>query len=161
MPLINNLPPNNLPVIPDDMKKLLSNKKDISTFCYLKNASNADKLTFTKNIFIAGKSFVFPKKSDEKGGGPFQHSWLEIFPWLCYSVIEDGACCMYCVLFNGGSFGRKIQLIHNPFKTWSDVQRCCRRHSVSKTGIHSKSIDSYKEILSRFLGRKSRSAVNQ
>ena len=69
--LINNLPANNLPVLSDDMNKLLGNKKDISTFCSLKNVINADKLTFTKNIFIPGKSFVFPKKSDEKGDRPF------------------------------------------------------------------------------------------
>ena len=50
--LINNLPANNLPVICNDMNKLLGNKKDISTFCSLNNASNADKLTFMKNIFI-------------------------------------------------------------------------------------------------------------
>ena len=63
------------------MKKLLGNKKDNSTFCSLINFSKVDKLTFIKNIFIPGKSFIFPKKSDEKGDRPFQHSWLEIFPW--------------------------------------------------------------------------------
>ena len=66
MTLINNLPANNLPVIYDDMKKLLGNKKDISTFCSLKNVTNADKLTFIKNSLIPGKYFVFPKNSDEK-----------------------------------------------------------------------------------------------
>ena len=117
MTLINNLPANNLPVISDDVKNLLGNRKDISTFCSLRNVSNADKLTFIKTIFIPAKSFVFPKKSDEKGDRPFQHRWLEIFPWLCYSVIEDGAYCMYCVLFKSGSSGRKIQLVHTPFNT--------------------------------------------
>ena len=116
MTLINNLPANDSPVISDEMKKLLGNKKDISTFCSLKNITNADKLTFIKNFFIPGKSFVFPKKSDEKDDRPFQHSWLEIFPWLCYSLIEDGAYCMHCVLFNGGSPGRKIQLVHTPLR---------------------------------------------
>ena len=54
MTVINNLPANNLPVISDDIKKLLGNRKDISRFCSLKNFSNADKLTFIKNIFIPG-----------------------------------------------------------------------------------------------------------
>ena len=76
--------------------------------CVIKGVSNTDKLAFIKNIFIPGKSFFFPKKSNEKGDQPFQHSWLEIFPWLCYSLIEDGACYMYCDLFNGGLSGRKI-----------------------------------------------------
>ena len=56
-------------------KKLLGNKKDISTFCSLKNISNADKLSFIKNIFIPGKYFVFPKKWDQKGDRPFQLSY--------------------------------------------------------------------------------------
>ena len=152
--VINNLPANNLPVTSDDIKKLLGNRKDVSTFCSLKNVSNADKLTFIRNIFIPGKSFGFPKKSDEKGDRPFQHSWLENFPWLCYSLMEDGAYCMYCVLFNGGSSGRKIQLVHTPFKTWSDAQHCFRKHSESKTGIHSKSMDNYKEFLKQVFGKK-------
>ena len=138
MTVINNLPTNNFPVISDDIKKLLGNRKDIITFCSLRNVTNADKLTFMKNIFIPGKSFVFPKKNDEKGDRLFQHSWLEIFHWLCYSLIKDRAYCMYCVLFHGGSSGRKIQLVHTPFKTWSDARRCFRKRSESKTGIHSK-----------------------
>ena len=136
------------------MKKLLGNKKDISTFCSLKNVSNADKLAFIKNIFIPGKSHVFPKKRDEKGDRPFQHSWLELFQWLCYSLIGNGAYCMYCVLFNGGSYGRKIQLVHTPFKTLSDAQHCFRRHSESKTGIHSKSMNNHKEFLTQVSEKK-------
>ena len=42
--LINNSPANNLLLISDDMKKLLGNKKDIRTFCSLKNTSKADEL---------------------------------------------------------------------------------------------------------------------
>ena len=78
MTLINNLTANNLPIISDDMKMLLGNKKRISTFCSLKNVNNADKLTYMKNTIIVGKLFVFPKKSDEKDDRPFQPSWLEL-----------------------------------------------------------------------------------
>ena len=42
MTVINKLPASNLAVISDDIKKLLGNRKDISTFCSLKNVSNAD-----------------------------------------------------------------------------------------------------------------------
>ena len=64
------------------MKKLLGNKKDISTFCSLKNVSNANNLTFMKNIFFLGKSFGFPNKSDEKSDRTFQYNWLELLPCL-------------------------------------------------------------------------------
>ena len=80
------------------MKKLFGNNKDITTFFSLENVSNADKLTFIKNIFIPRKSSFFSKKSDGKGDRPVQQSWLEIFPWLCYSLIEDGKYFMYCFI---------------------------------------------------------------
>ena len=79
MTIINNVPANNLPVISDDMKKLLGNKNDIGTFFSLKNVSNAGKLNFIKNILIPGKSFVFPKKCDEIGDRPFHVLGWEFF----------------------------------------------------------------------------------
>ena len=71
MTLINNLQVNNLQIVSNNIKKIMGNKKYISTFCSLKSLSNADKLTFMKNIFIPGKSFGLPKESDEKGYKPF------------------------------------------------------------------------------------------
>ena len=94
--LINNLLANNLPIIFVDMEKLLSNKKDTSTFGSLKNVSNADKLIFTKNIFIPCKSFVFRKKSDDKVDRPFQHSAilsLKMWHIACTVVLNGGSSC--------------------------------------------------------------------
>ena len=86
--VINTLPANKLPVVSDDIKKFFGNRKDISTFCSLKNVSNADKLTSIKNISVPGKSFVFLKKSDEKGDRPFQHSCLEILGYYGAGVVS-------------------------------------------------------------------------
>ena len=61
---------------------------------------------------------------------------------------------MCYVLFNGGSSGRKTKLVHTHFKTWSDAQRCFRRYSESKSEIHRKSIDNYKEFLKQVSGKK-------
>ena len=61
---------------------------------------------------------------------------------------------MHCVLFNGGSSDKKIQLVHTPFKTSSDTQCCFRRHSQSRTGMHSKSMDNYKEFLKQLSWKK-------
>ena len=47
-----------------------------------------------------------------------------------------------------------MQLVHTPFKAWSDAHRCFRRDSESKTGIHSKSMDNYKEFLKQVSGKK-------
>ena len=73
---------------------------------------------------------------------------------LCYSLIEDGVYCMYCVLFKGGSSGRKIELFHTPFKKWIDVQRCFRKHSESESGIQSQLTDNYNEFLKQVCGKK-------
>ena len=43
-----------------------------------------------KNIFIPGKAFGFPKKSDKKSDKTFQHNCLDLLLWLCYSVLEEG-----------------------------------------------------------------------
>ena len=64
---------------------ILGKKMDISTFCSFKNVNNADKPNVMKNIFISGKSFAFPKKSDAQGERSFQHSWFELSPWLLLS----------------------------------------------------------------------------
>ena len=105
--LIASMPANNFTIASNDMKKLLGNKKCICFFCSLKNVSNADKLTFMKNIFIPGKSLGLLKKIDEKSEKSF-------FIWFCCSSIEDEAYCMHCILFNGGLSERKIQLVHTP-----------------------------------------------
>ena len=138
MTLINNLLANNLPIIFDDMEKWLGNKKGTSTFGSLKNVSNADQLIFTKNIFIPCKSFVFRKKSDDKVDRPFQHSAI-------FSLNMGHIGCT--VLLNGGSSCRKIKLVNTPFKAWSDVQSCFRRHSESNTGILTKLMNNYKEFV--------------
>ena len=127
--LRNNQPANNLSIIYGDMKKFLHNKRNISTFYPLKNVSYINKLNLMEVIFIPDKSFVFPKKSDEKGDRPFQHSCLELLSWLYYCLIQYGAYYMYCVLFMSGSSGKKIRLFHTLFNTRNDVLRCFRRHS--------------------------------
>ena len=108
-----------------------------------------------KKIFIPRKKY-FPKKSGEKADRPFQLSWWKIFSWLCYSLIENEAYCMYCVLFNSDSSGSdwKIQLVRTPFKAWSDAQCCFKRQSESKTGVNSKAMYKYKGFLKHVFRKK-------
>ena len=64
-------------------------------------------------MFRPRKSYVFPRLS-EKNKRSFKYEWLDLFPWLCYSVSEDGAYCLSCVLF-GDCFPRKTSRITRLF----------------------------------------------
>ena len=76
-----------------DFNKILDCKKDVSTLTKLKNVSNAEKLKLMRSIFVPSKSYVFPVTVRH-----FKYDWLKQYPWLCYSPIEDGAYCLYCVI---------------------------------------------------------------
>ena len=47
-----------------------------------------------QNVFIPDKSFVFPTTQRL-----FLHRWFKIFPWLCYSLVEDVTYCLPCLPF--------------------------------------------------------------
>ena len=70
-----------------------------------------------RSVFVASKSYVFPVTVRH-----FNYDWLEQYPWLCYSPIEDGAYCLYCVLFASTSSSRGVQLVHIPYCKWPDAQ---------------------------------------
>ena len=55
-------------------------------------------------------SYTFPVKS----GRRFRYQWFDLFPWLAYSEVFEGAICIYCVLF--GSECSQASLT-NLFKT--------------------------------------------
>ena len=133
MTVINNLPANNLPVVSDDIKNFFANRKDISTFCSLKNVSNADKLTSIKNIFVPGKSFVFPRKSDEKDDRPFQHSSLEILGYygagavfghvngLSALIMREKALYTHCASYRLCGTSCKISSVRNLMNVIKDI----------------------------------------
>ena len=66
----------------------------VSTLTKLKNLSNSEKLKLIRRAFVPSESYVFQVTAQH-----FKYSWLEQYPWICYSPIEDGAYCLYCVLF--------------------------------------------------------------
>ena len=65
-----------------------------------------------QNVFIIpDKSFVFPTTQRL-----FLHRWFKLFPWLCYSLVEDGAYCLPCLLFAGKKNTAAKSFIFKPFK---------------------------------------------
>ena len=69
---------------------------------FLKKLSSADRYNAWENIYIPAVDYKFPinqiAKATEKTR-KFQYSCFRMYPWLAYSLKEDGAYCKACVLF--------------------------------------------------------------
>ena len=75
------------------IESILKRKRDVSTYkkFIFQSTADAEKYEMIQNVFIPDKSFVFPTTQRL-----FLHRWFKLFPWLCYSLVEDGACCLPC-----------------------------------------------------------------
>ena len=92
----------------------------------------------TQNLFIPDKSFVFPTTQRL-----FLHRWLKLFPWLCYSLVEDVAYCLLCLLFAGKKNAAAKSFILKPFKHWPDEMGAFKRHIDPEHGVHNKCMFEY------------------
>ena len=61
------------------------------------------KHALIKNVFKPGQYFSFPVTERN-----FVFSWINKFPWLCYSRWEDGDYCLQRVLFAAKYPGKKL-----------------------------------------------------
>ena len=130
----------------------VSNQWDISGYrTKVIGLDNIGIQELIKNVFKPDSNFVFPKSN----GRSFRYSWLNSFPWLCYSAVLDGAFCLPCVLF-GDKLPNKVskirKLFSEPFNHWSDACAAFKRHeNVVNSGIHNQSMAIYSSILSKSL----------
>ncbi len=77
-------------------------RNDLGTYslAQLSRITDEEKLWLLKNSFRPIKrTKIFPQKIEYGKKRSFQHSWLEQFPWLCYSEARGGGYCVHCVLF--------------------------------------------------------------
>ena len=80
-------------------------------------------------VFKPDNQYSFPKIN----GRSFRYDWLKLYPWLQYSLCEDGAFCLSCVLFPGKAW--KIQkLFAQPFQYWNNAIFTFRRRAGHGTG---------------------------
>ncbi len=73
----------------------------------------------------------------EKNKRTFKYEWLDLFPWLCYSALEDGAYCLSCVIFGHrfpGKSSRITRVVSFPFRYWNDAMSTFKRHAGNNTG---------------------------
>ena len=94
-------------------ESILKGKRDVSTYkkFIFQSTTDAEKYEMIQNVFIPDKSFVFPTTQRL-----FLHRWFKLFPWLCYSLVEDGAYCLPCLLFAGKKNTAAKSFIFKPFK---------------------------------------------
>jgi len=61
--------------------------------------------------------YAFPQKIEGSGKNQrnrkFKYNYLELYPWLAYSEIKNGAFCKWCILFafSGGGIGKQVPII--------------------------------------------------
>ena len=112
-----------------------NNMIDVS--CYVELVLNEkDKLSdkvkshLIEHVYVPPQDFPFPVSKRK-----FRYEWLKLFPWLCYSKINDGAYCLPCVLFSNKK--SNIQnLVLKPFKAWQKGVSYFVRHANSNNGVH-------------------------
>ena len=91
----------NHPGLPHTEQQLCFVRNDLGMYDndWLKQLSNDDKLWLLKNAFRPDASFKFVSKLEYGKNGSFQHTWIRLFPWLCYSISYNGGFCVDCILF--------------------------------------------------------------
>ena len=82
------------------------------------------------------------------------HRLFKLFPWLCYSLVEDGADCLPSLLFAHNKNTAAKYFIFKPLKHWPDGTGAFKRHIDPEYGVHKNCMFDYDQLISR-LKRKS------
>ena len=79
--------------------------------------------------FKPGANYSFPKSSITAGRS-FQYRWITRFPWLVYSVKENGGFCLPCVVFALGYHGLDPGvLVSRPLTAFTKALEVLRKHT--------------------------------
>ena len=132
------------------VESILKGKRDISTYkqFVFQITTDAEKYEMIQNVFISDKSFVFPATQYL-----LLHRWFKLFPRLCYSLVEDGAYCLLCLLFAGKKNTATKSFIFKLFKHWPDGMGAFKRHINPEPGVHNKCMFYYDQLISRLKGK--------
>uniref|UniRef100_A0A6P7H8S0 Uncharacterized protein LOC114345727 n=1 Tax=Diabrotica virgifera virgifera TaxID=50390 RepID=A0A6P7H8S0_DIAVI len=99
--------------------------------------TDARKKDSLRNKWTPDVSFIFPYRICGERRRKFMYSWLKKFPWLCYSLKEDSAYCVYCVLFAQECVGvNSVQstgsFVKKEFCNWTKSLEKFQQHSGLK-----------------------------
>ena len=132
------------------IKSILKGKRDVSAYknFIFQSTTDAEKYEMIQNVFVSDESFVFPTTQRL-----FLHRWFKLFPWLCYSLVEDGAYCLPCLLFAGKKNTAAKSFIFKPFKHWPDGMGAFKRHIDPEHGVHNKCMFDCDQLISLLKGK--------
>ena len=94
------------------------------------------------DVWKPDKLYKFPRKEEYGKKRSFKYEWLQIYPWLSYSAVMDGAFCLPCVLFASAvkKGGLKLdRLLYNPICTWTSATRKFKEHECNSE-VHKASV---------------------
>lgn len=80
--------------------------------------SDSERLWVLRNAFRPDAAYKYPAKEEYGKKRSFQHAWIGQFPWLCYSIEENGGYCVHCVLFAKRHFNLG-QLVTSPMTNFT------------------------------------------
>ena len=101
-----------------------------------------------QNVFIPNRSFIFPRTQRL-----FLHRWFKLFPWLCYSLVEDGTYFLPCILFASKKNTPAKSFIYKYFKHEPDGMGAFKRHIEPEHGVHNKCMFDCDQLISRLKGK--------
>ena len=130
-------------------ESILKGKRDVSTYkkFIFQSTTDAEKYEMIQNVFTTDKSFVFLTTQSL-----FLHRWFKIFPWFCFSSLEDGVYCLPCLLLSGKKKTAGKSFIFKPFKDRTDRMGAFKRHINPEHGVHNKCMFDYDQLISRLRG---------
>jgi hypothetical protein len=84
----------------------------------------------------------------------FRLAWLDLFPWLAYSSVKEGAFCVKCVLFaketaGKGGHQRLQTFVRTPLYKYKKAIELLRAHQ-SENGFHNKQVSTEYKTLTSF-----------
>lgn len=98
--------------------------------------SNDLKYELLKHIWKPDPTNKFPVTVQYGKNRSFCYAWLQEFPWLAYSAKEDGAFCLFCVLFGRTATAndQKLdKLYKSPLNDWTVAKKRLVSHNIHST----------------------------
>ena len=131
-----------------DSSKLPLHAVDICTFQDRLSSKMRDyqKYALIKNFFKPDQYFSY--RFTERN---FVFSWINTFPWLCYSRIEDGAYCLQCALFGTTYPGKKLpNFFSKTYRDWRHALTSFRSHQSVSCKMHQQRMSTYNKFLQEY-----------
>ncbi|KAF0745937.1 zinc finger MYM-type protein 1-like [Aphis craccivora] len=104
---------------------------DIANFVVDHALKYSEIVNSLKFAWCPSPNYIFPQQIEGKGKNQrnrkFQYKYLDLFPWLAYSKIKNGAFCKWCVVF---AFSGGGKLVTHPMTKYKDAMKDFQKHAT-------------------------------